>query len=144
MIISLPLCCIANDFMFNPLSTAQSDYIAVTAVSTYQGHRLLFKRDKIDPRSKDILNVTIIDDDIGEPTETFEIYLVEVRKNAYVSKPVGTVTILDDDTRMKLHVYHLHAIIIIITLMHELVLFCLSLTVKPGILLYFCSIFVKK
>ena len=77
---------------------AHSDYVPVARTnSSYAGHLMRFKKNLFTPRSEDILKVMIIDDDKGEPTETFEIYLIEVIEDAYVVKPVGTITILDND-----------------------------------------------
>ena len=65
----------------------------------FAGHRLRYKANMEDPRDADTLSVMIIDDDVPEMPETFEIFLVEVQKNAYVVKPIGTITIEDDDER---------------------------------------------
>ena len=83
--------------LYKLFSTGNSDYIPVEPVGTFEGHRLRFRRNKVDPRIEDVLNITIINDDVGEPTEIFEIFLLQVRRNAYVTKPIGTVTIFDDD-----------------------------------------------
>ena len=82
-------------------STAGSDYEAIQPTNqNFPGHRLRYQANMVDPRSDDTLSIMIINDDDRESTETFEIYLVQVRENAFVSKPIGTVTILDDDSRM--------------------------------------------
>ena len=65
----------------------------------FAGHRLRYPSSSTLPRDDDTLSVMIIDDDVPEMPETFEIFLVEVQRNAYVVKPIGTITIEDDDER---------------------------------------------
>ena len=78
---------------------ANNDFEAIQPTNTnFPGHRLRYQSRQVDPRNEDTLSVRIIDDDKSEPEETFEIYLVEIRRNAYVVKPFATVTIVDDDS----------------------------------------------
>ncbi len=44
------------------------------------------------------VTITITNDAVCEPTETFELVMVPTN-NFFAVKPVGMVTILDDDTR---------------------------------------------
>lgn len=43
------------------------------------------------------MTIDIVNDDILEPTETFELVMVP-DNNLFAVKPVGIITILDDDT----------------------------------------------
>ena len=62
-----------------------------------------FKVNKVTPRTdgpKDTPYVIdIIDDEIEEDTETFEIFMEIVNFGYAYPNPIGTVTILDDDAR---------------------------------------------
>ena len=84
-----------------PFSTAGSDYEPIQPTNeNFTGHRLRYPSSSTLPRDDDTLRVMIINDDERETDEIFQIFLVEVRINAYVVKPIGTITIVDDDTQI--------------------------------------------
>ena len=75
--------------MFWFFYAAGSDYVNFGPVKLfYRGGRRQENEVKFD--------ITIIDDDINEPTESFEISSSATR-NLYFPFPVMTVTIVDDD-----------------------------------------------
>ena len=44
------------------------------------------------------VTIPILDDDLSEPTEMFELRFVEMEvTNAYLLKPVGVISIVDDE-----------------------------------------------
>ena len=83
---------------FNPIALFDEDYVTVS------DKRFKFNVNSVNPRPKDgDFIIDIINDDIAEATETFEITFI-IRSNpdssgyAYPSN-MATVTILDDDGR---------------------------------------------
>ena len=72
-------------------------------------------RDAVDPRyiptptaNDPVFQITILDDDIAEPREYFEIDLtlnvVNNRNGFFFPRAVGRVTIIDDDSRKFLYI----------------------------------------
>ncbi len=45
-----------------------------------------------------LVNITIIDDDVAEQPERFQL-VMEPIDNLYSAKPIGTITIFDNETR---------------------------------------------
>ena len=77
-------------------AAAGSDYLALSGVIIrWQANQRL---SRFDLGNNDVpFDVTIIDDDIPEPTEYFEVHF-EVQSTGYAyPSAIGRVTILDDD-----------------------------------------------
>ena len=88
---------VLSHFIFFPggLAVAGSDYEEVLQ------RRVRWKPNKVDPRN-DTANdapfiIVIVDDDIEEPTEYFEVYFTVETTGFAFPDSVARVTILDDD-----------------------------------------------
>ncbi len=73
---------------------AVDDYTAVSNLRVPGNDDLRFTRHQTEV----IVTITITNDDKIEPTETFELVMAPTN-NLFAVKPVGVITIFDDDTR---------------------------------------------
>ncbi len=77
-----------------PPAVSVDDYTAISFLRKPDNEDLKFARTGTEVS----VTITITNDAVCEPTETFELVMVPTN-NFFAVKPVGVVTILDDDTR---------------------------------------------
>ncbi len=73
---------------------AVDDYTAISNLRIPNDEDLRFNR----TQTEIVVTITITNDAVQEPTETFELVMAPTN-NLFAVKPIGVITILDDDTR---------------------------------------------